>query len=98
MKANEEVERKHLMFHHTPFSACGKYVPGHPGMIQVFRLSETTCTDCLKNKKEYMLVSANEKLKQLILFTDPVLSSEECGGRTQLIQWDEYLKFMEDLK
>lgn len=38
-----------------------------------------------------------DKLKSLILFTDPILSSEECGGEIQLKQWSEYARcFPED--
>lgn len=33
-----------------------------------------------------------EKLKSLILYTDPILQKEECGGDIQLRQWSEFIK------
>jgi hypothetical protein len=38
------------------------------------------------------LKEENEKLRALILYTDPILSSEECGGEIQLKQWSEFCR------
>ena len=47
------MKRTHLMYQHTPFSACGYYVGNHLGMIQTFDIDKTDCKMCLKKLEEY---------------------------------------------
>lgn len=43
-----------------------------------------------------LLKSKCDKLKQLILFTDPVMGNELCGSEVQLKQWMEFIKCFPD--
>jgi len=37
-----------------------------------------------------------DKLKRLILYTDPVLGDQQCGSDIQIKQWAEYIKCFPD--
>lgn len=41
-------KRIHLMSEEAPVSACGRYLPNFPGMIQTFDPSKVTCAKCEK--------------------------------------------------
>ena len=66
----------------------------HAGVIrQKLREELIGVTEQLKQKDEEI-----EKLKGLILYTDEVMASEQCGGEIQLKQWNEYINWLEKHK
>lgn len=54
------------MYHSSPFSACGKYVPENTGMNQVFNKEETTCKNCNKKYPQWLIYENTMKTKSIL--------------------------------